>query len=66
MVGWLHLFCVCAGMRAAVCGVHDDDELGMKPRQRAASSIIHLGNKLINSANEEEQRRQKSWTERAI
>lgn len=39
--------------------VRDGDELGVTPRQRAASSIIHLGNKLINSVNEEEQRRLK-------
>lgn len=47
---------------------HDNDELGMSPRQQAASSIIHLGNKLINEVNEEEQRRRKSCrrTERDI
>lgn len=48
--------------------IHDNDELGMTPRQQAASSIIHLGNKLINEINEEEQRRRKScrWTKRDI
>lgn len=43
-------------LHACVREVRDDDELGVTPRQRAASSIIHLGNKLINSVNEEEQR----------
>lgn len=43
-------------LHARVREVRDDDELGVTPRQRAASSIIHLGNKLINSVNEEEQR----------
>lgn len=54
-------FCVCASVRAQVREVHEDDELGMTPKQHAASSIIHLANKLINSVNEEEQRRQKLW-----
>lgn len=47
---------------------HDNDELGLKPRQQAASSIIHLCNKLINEVNEEEQQQQKScrWTKRDI
>lgn len=46
----------------------DNDELGMSPRQQAASSIIHLGNKLINEVNEEEQQQRKScrWTKRDI
>lgn len=43
-------------LHACVREVRDGDELGMTPRQHAASSIIHLGNKLINSVNEEEQR----------
>lgn len=38
----------------------DNDELGVSPRQQAASSIIHLSNKLINEVNEEEQRQGKS------
>lgn len=46
----------------------DNDELGVSPRQQAASSIIHLSNKLINEVNEEEQRQRKSCrrTERDI
>lgn len=39
-------FCKCT---------YDSDELGVSLRRRAASSIIHLGNKLINEVNEEEQ-----------
>lgn len=45
---------------------HDNDELGMSPRQQAASSIIHLGNKLINEVNEEEQRQRKSCRKRHL
>lgn len=43
-------------LHARVREVRDNDELGVTPRQRGASSIIHLSNKLINSVNEEEQR----------
>lgn len=46
----------------------DNHELGMSPRQQASSSIIHLGNKLINEVNEEERWQWKScrWTKRDI
>lgn len=67
MVGSSHSFhFVCVHVCAQVREVHEDDELGMTPKQHAASSIIHLANKLINSVNKEEQRQQKLWAKRAI